>query len=364
MEIGKCLPDNITVLIVDDNPDNLTLTNFVLRNKYKVKLANSGVGALKIAQSDSPPDIILLDVMMPDMDGYEVCRQLKKNKKTKDIPIIFLTANAGKLDEMYGFKIGAIDYITKPISPPVLLARVEAHLANKFVKFFLSQKNDDLLANFNEKLAAVSMNKNAITQILNLLVERMSRRKDGYVERMRKYVFLLSQGLRTHHRFSYFLNDEVIELLCTIAPFHELGKVGVSDSILLKPDKLSTEELILFQQYPKIGYDLILKVEQKCNSSALFLFFKVAKEIAYSQNERWDGTGYPEKLSEDNIPMSARIISVANAYETMHEINPMGQCLSHEQIVKYIKGERGGKFDPEVVNVFLDLQSEFRKISC
>lgn len=353
-------PEKTTILIVDDNPDNITLATNILKGKYIVKVANGGVDALKIMRSESPPDLVLLDVMMPGMDGYEVCRQLKLSPKTRNIPVIFLTASSGVLDETYGFKVGAVDYISKPLSPPILQARVGSHLESKKMKSLLTRSNDLLELKVNQVTANAVKQQNITMNILNSLVERFSLRSEGYAERIKKYVNLLSEALKMHPRFSSFLNEDgVIDMLVAISPLYELGKVGIPDNIKSKGVDLSLNELDIFRQYPLIGYDIISKSERFLDGQSSFI--NMAKEVIYSHNERWDGLGYPARLAEDKIPPSARIVSVASAYGDMCDRMTLYQ--SHESIVRYIKGEKGGRFDPAVVNVFLSLQSEFEKIS-
>lgn len=348
------------ILVVDDSPDNLALTRLMLKEFYTVKVANNGVDALKIASSPFPPELILLDVMMPVMDGYEVCRQLKSGIKTRDIPIIFLTASSGRLDEVYGFKLGAVDYISKPIYSQVLLARVAAHLANKRMGLLLASDNKLLQEDIEKKRAEIEMQQSLNAHVINSFVDTLARREDGYAGRMRTYVELLSEKLRSHPRFSLFLNkDENISLLCSVAPFHDAINTTKPDDILLSPEVLPSEKFVEMIQGSKVWLDLLLKIEHSFGKETPFI--KLAKEVVCSHHERWDGRGYPNKLQDNEIPVSARIIALADTYEALRATKEGGLNLPHEKIVSYIKKENGGKFDPAVVYTFIDLQSKFKE---
>ncbi|MCE3252465.1 MAG: two-component system response regulator, partial [Cellvibrio sp.] len=224
------------ILVVDDTPDNLTLMSGLLKDNYRVKVANSGERALKIAQSETPPDLILLDIMMPEMDGYEVCRRLKADTKTRDIPIIFLTAKTEVVDETHGFELGASDYITKPISPPIVLARVETHLAIKRMQDFLKDKNTFLASEVNKRTAEIMAIQDVTINAMASLAETRDNETGNHIRRTQRYVKALAEKLRFNPRFAHFLNDDkTIEVLFKSAPLHDIGKVGIPDRILLKP---------------------------------------------------------------------------------------------------------------------------------
>lgn len=345
-----------TVLVVDDSPDNLTLIRLTLKDAYHVKVASNGCSALKIAQSDFPPNLILLDIMMPEMDGYEVCRQLKMGEKTRSIPVIFLTASSSRHDEIYGFKVGAIDYIAKPISPSVLLARVAAHLANKQMQDLLNHNSNVLVSELERQSVELAVQKSLLMHIINSLAESISQKKHGYSSRMKQYVFLLAKKLEAHPRFASYLNgDDVVTLLSQAAPLHGIGNASASVGALFEVNHYNSEGCDIIMQHPKIGRDILLKAELGFGQEAPFI--RVAKEIVYSLHEKWDGTGYPDGLSEDSIPVSARIVALAETYDLMRD-----QMLSHSHIVNYIKSEIGGAFDPAIAHAFFELQSVFDDI--
>jgi putative two-component system response regulator len=355
-------PEKATILVVDDTPDNLTLMRGLLKDDYKVKVANGGEIALKIAQPDPRPDLILLDIMMPEMDGYEVCRRLKADAKTEHIPVIFLTAKSEISDETYGLELGAVDYITKPISPPIVMARVKTHLAMKYAQDFLKDKNSFLEAEVMKRTAEVAAIQDVTIHAMASLAETRDSDTGGHIRRTQQYVKLMAEKLRFHPRFSHFLNDDkTIELLFKSAPLHDIGKVGIPDCILLNPGRLGQDEFEIMKTHTTLGRDAILQAERELGIEVPFL--KYAKEIAYGHQEKWDGTGYPEGLSGDAIPISARLMAVADVYDALISRRVYKNSMPHEQAVQVISEGKGNHFDPDMVDSFMELQEEFRAIA-
>jgi putative two-component system response regulator len=362
MEDAIVFTQKAIILVVDDTPDNLTLMSGLLKDNYLVKVANSGARALKIAQSETPPDLILLDIMMPEIDGYEVCRRLKADNKTRDIPIIFLTAKTEVIDETLGFELGASDYITKPISPPIVLARVETHLAIKRVQDFLRDKNAFLSAEVNKRTAEIMAVQDVTINAMASLAETRDNETGNHIRRTQRYVKVLAEKLRFNPRFAHFLNDDkTIELLYKSAPLHDIGKVGIPDRILLKPGRFEPEEFEIMKTHTTLGRDAILQAEKDLGVEMPFL--KYAKEIAYSHQEKWDGSGYPEGLSGDDIPISARLMAVADVYDALISRRVYKAPMPHEKAVGIIKEGKGSHFDPDMADAFLELQDEFKKIA-
>lgn len=362
MEDAIVFTQKAIILVVDDTPDNLTLMSGLLKDNYLVKVANSGARALKIAQSETPPDLILLDIMMPEMDGYEVCRRLKADTKTRDIPIIFLTAKTEVIDETLGFELGASDYITKPISPPIVLARVETHLAIKRVQDFLKDKNTYLASEVNKRTAEVMAIQDVTINAMASLAETRDNETGNHIRRTQRYVRVLAEKLRYNPRFAHFLNDDkTIELLYKSAPLHDIGKVGIPDRILLKPGRFEPEEFEIMKTHTTLGRDAILQAEKDLGVEMPFL--KYAKEIAYSHQEKWDGSGYPQGLSGDDIPISARLMAVADVYDALISRRVYKAPMPHEKAVEIIKEGKGSHFDPDMADAFLELQDEFKKIA-
>ena len=353
--------DKPTILVVDDTPDNLALLQLLLRDLYKVKGANNGERGLKIAASDHPPDLILLDIMMPGIDGYEVCRRLKADPATRDIPVIFLTAKAEVEDEQRGFELGAVDYITKPISPPIVLARVKTHLMLKATADFLRDKNVFLEQEVARRTREIMAIQDVTILALTSLAETRDNETGNHIRRTQNYVRALARKLSTHPRFAAFLTLQNIELLYKSAPLHDIGKVGIPDRILLKPGKLTPEEFEIMKTHTTLGRDAIAHAEQQLGVDVSFLTF--AKEIAYCHQEKWDGTGYPQGLRGDAIPISARLMAVADVYDALISRRVYKEPMTHAQALDIIRQTAGRHFDPDVVAAFLEVHETFHAIA-
>ena len=350
-----------TILVVDDTPDNLALMQALLKDKYKVKGANSGEKGLRIASSDTPPDLILLDIMMPEMDGYEVCRRLKADPITSHIPVIFLTARSDIQDEELGLQIGAVDYITKPVSPPIVLARVQTQLTLKASADFLRDQNQFLETEVNKRTRELGAIQDVTIMALTSLAETRDSDTGNHIRRTQHYVKTLAWKLAKHPEFSSFLNVQNIELLYKSAPLHDIGKVGIPDRILLKPGKLTPEEFEIMKTHTTLGRDAIVHAEQTLGTEVAFL--SMAKEIAYSHQEKWDGSGYPLGLCGEAIPISGRLMAVADVYDALISRRIYKQPMPHEQAVEIIEQASGRHFDPAVVEAFMHCQDNFCTIA-
>ncbi len=350
-----------TVLVVDDTPENLTLMGALLRDHFMVKVANNGEKALKIAMSDTPPDLVLLDIMMPGLDGYEVCRRLKATAATRDIPVIFLTARSDPDDERMGLALGAVDYITKPISPPILLARVNTHLALKATADFLRDKSAYLEREVALRTLEVQAIQDVTIMAMTSLAETRDNETGNHIRRTQLYVKALAERLRNHPRFEAVLNERMIELLYKSAPLHDIGKIGIPDSILLKPGKLTVEEFEVMKTHTTLGRKAIEDAERRLGMRVAFL--SVSKEIAYSHQEKWDGSGYPQGLAGDQIPVSARLMAVADVYDALINKRVYKAAFSHDQTCSTIVKGKGTHFDPDMVDAFVDIAEDFRSIA-
>jgi putative two-component system response regulator len=350
-----------TILVVDDTPDNLVLMSEVLEGHYDVKLANSGERALKIARGDDPPDLILLDIMMPGLSGYDVCLELKADAATRNIPIIFLTAMTAVEDEKKGLEIGGADYITKPISPPIVLARVKTQLQNKAVADFLRDQN----AFLEEQVAKRTREVMAIQDVTILAMASLAETRDletgKHIRRTQHYVRELAKRLQQHPRFAYFLTPFNIEMLFKSAPLHDIGKVGIPDRILLKPGRFEPHEFEIMKTHTTLGREAIEHAERELGIEMEFL--SIAKEIAYSHQEKWDGSGYPQALAGDAIPISARLMAVADVYDALVSRRVYREPMPHEQAVDIMIEGKGKHFDPDILDAFLGLQDEFQAIA-
>ena len=349
------------VLIVDDTPDNISLLSGLLKDQYKIKIATNGLKALQIASSLPGPDLILLDVMMPEMDGYETCRRLKADPATSDIPIIFLTAKSQVQDEEMGLRLGAVDYISKPISPPIVLARVATQLNLVRARHLLQDQNKHLESLVQDRTRKLAKMQDAIIMAMASLAETRDNETGNHIRRTQNYVAALARKLKNHPRFSHILSDENIELLYKSAPLHDIGKVGIPDNILLKPDKLSSEEFEVMKLHTVYGRETILSVEQYLGESNEFLRF--AREITYSHQEKWDGSGYPENLVGDAIPLSARLMAVADVYDALISRRVYKPAFSHEEAIGIMRKGHATHFDPDILDAFLEITDEFHEIA-
>ena len=350
-----------TILVVDDSPENLALMSALLKAEYKVKVANNGEKALRVAGGEGAPDLILLDIMMPGMDGYTVCRRLKANPATCDIPVIFLTAMADNEDEETGLALGAVDYITKPISPAITLARVKAQLHLKASADFLRDQNTFLEREVLRRTREVQ----AIQDVTILAMASMAETRDNetgnHICRTQFYVRALAEKLRDHPRFAAYLTPARIDLLFKSAPLHDIGKVGIPDRILLKPCRLDPEEFEIMKTHTTIGRAAIEKAEAQLGTPIEHL--ACAKEIAYGHHEKWDGSGYPEGRAGDAIPVSARLMALADVYDALISRRVYKEPMSTEEAAAYIAEGRGRHFDPDMVDAFLEIADEFRAIA-
>ena len=350
-----------TVLVVDDTPDNLSLMSGLLKETYRVKLANSGEKALKAAQGDNPPDLILLDIMMPGMSGYEVCQALKAEPATRHIPVIFLTAMSSMEDEQKGLELGAADYITKPISPPIVLARVKTQLENKAMADFLRDQAAFLRAEVARQTQMVRAVQDATVLAMASLAETRDSDTGNHIRRTQFYVRALALKLRDHPRFQGFLTEDMIDLLFKTAPLHDIGKVGIPDRILLKPGRFTPEEFEIMKTHTTLGRNAIEHAEAALSVPVEFL--TVAKQIAYGHQEKWDGSGYPEGVGGDDIPIPARLMAVADVYDALISRRVYKDGMPHEKAVGIIREGAGTHFDPDIVEAFLAIEGEFRGIA-
>ena len=350
-----------TILVVDDTPGILSLMKSLLADDYEVKIANGGEKALKVAASDPLPDLILLDIMMPGMDGYEVCRRLKRDPKTMNIPVIFFTSMSEMEDETTGLELGAADYITKPISPPIVMARIKNHLALGAMHSFLRDQNGFLELEVEKRTREVMAIQDVTIQVLASLAETRDAETGHHIRRTQYYVKALAEKLRDHPRFAWFLTDVNINMLYRSAPLHDIGKVGIPDRILLKPGRLDSHEFEIMKTHTTLGHDAIEHAEKLLGTNVEFL--SCAKTIALSHQEKWDGSGYPQGLAGDDIPIAARLMAVADVYDALISRRVYKRAEPHERAVQIMSENRGTHFDPDMIDAFIEIQEEFRAIA-
>lgn len=334
----ECMHDRRNVLVVDDTPENISLLKSVLKNEYAIKVATNGCKAIEIARN-SAVDIILLDVMMPDMDGFETCRRLKDDPITRGIPVIFVTALNEVADETKGFVCGGVDYVTKPISAPVVQARIRTHLA-------LYDQNRILENKVRERTAEVVESRLEIIRHLGRAAEFRDNETGMHVIRMSRYSQIIA--------LEYGLPEYDAELILHAAPMHDVGKIGIPDRILLKPGKLNDEEFEIIKTHCEIGSKII----SHHNSDLL----KTARTIALSHHERWDGRGYPSGLRGTEIPISGRISAVADVFDALTSERPYKRAWSEEEAAEEIQRCSGSHFDPDLVKAFFKRFSEILEV--
>ncbi len=349
------------ILIVDDAPENINIIGSVFKDIYKVKAATSGERALKIASSDEQPDLILLDIMMPDMDGYETIKRLKSNDKTRDILVIFLTSNTEVEDEKTGFDLGAVDYITKPINPAVLFARVDTHLSLKKARDELRRQNEFLEAEVEKRTREISTIQDVTIMAMGSLAEMRDNETGNHIRRTQYYVRILAEHLTSKGLFGDILTPDNINLLFKSAPLHDIGKIGIPDKILLKPGKLTPEEFEIMKEHTTIGKDALVAAESLLDVESSFL--KFAREIVYSHHEWWNGSGYPQGLSGEEIPLSARLMAIADVYDATRCKRVYKPSKTHKTAVDEMISERGTHFDPVILDAFLEIERKFEEIA-
>jgi putative two-component system response regulator len=316
-------------LVVDDVPDNIMLLDEILRAEYNVCAATSGERALKIAQSDEPPDIVLLDVMMPGMDGFEVCRQLKAQSATRKIPVLFVTAMGEVQDEALGFELGAADYLHKPVSPPLVLARVRTQLA-------MYDHNRELECRVRERTQELHQTRLQVIRQLGRAGEFRDNETGLHVIRVSHSCRLLAQAAG--------MDGEDVEMIFNASPLHDIGKIGIRDGILLKPGKLDDAEFAIMKTHTTIGAEILGE-----HSSALH---DMAREIALTHHEKWNGAGYPQGLDGERIPLIGRITALADVFDALTSARPYKKAWSLEDAVALIRSEAGKHFDPALVECF------------
>ena len=340
------------ILIVDDVKANVDLLVELLRSDYKLSVAMNGESALTVARK-TRPDLILLDVSMPGMDGYEVCRRLAADGETRGIPVILQTSLSDAEDEAKGLALGAVDYVTKPFNTALLKARVRNHLE-------LKRHRDELEALVQERTRELQRTQLVMIESLGTLAEYRDPETGGHIKRTQAYVKALALHLRRNPKFAPRLTDEYIELLRVSAPLHDVGKLGVPDSVLLKAGRLEDAEFEVMKRHTVFGHEALRITEEKLGEGT---FLRVAREIAYSHQEKWDGSGYPRGLKGEEIPLSGRLMALADVYDALISKRIYKPPWPHEKAVDEIRRCSGAHFDPDLVAAFAEIHETFRNIA-
>jgi putative two-component system response regulator len=351
------------VFIVDDNPSNLRIVKNILAEKYAVATAPSADKLFELLKNNKPA-LILLDIEMPEIDGYETIKVLKSKQETKDIPVIFLTGHADAGNEAMGLSLGALDYFIKPIQPVLLLKRIEVHLLVEKQKIILERQaaelkffSDNLRKLVDEKTQDILQLQNVLLKTMAELVEYRDDITGRHIERTQNGIRLLLTEIKTDSVYMEEAEDWDIDLLVQSCQLHDVGKIFISDSILRKPGKLSGEEFDDIKIHTHIGKQIVEKVEILAAESE---FLKYAKIFAESHHEKWDGTGYPNGLKGQEIPLLGRVMAIADVYDALVSVRPYKNSYTHEEAVEVIKEGSGVDFDPELVKIFLRVSDQFK----
>jgi len=350
-----------SLLIVDDNPENLTVLGELLRGHYKVRAANSGQRALQLAAQRPLPDLILLDVMMPGMSGYDVLSQLRANAETRDIPVIFVTAMNAVEDEERGLSLGAVDYIAKPLRPAIVLARVRTHIELKRARDRLQIDNTWLETEISQRLHENQVIQDVTIRALARLAETRDNETGYHILRTQSYVLALGRRAAAAGLFPGQLDEHQLSLMAKSAPLHDIGKVGIPDRVLLKPGKLTADEWTLMKTHAKLGADAIARAVADMPEPVEFL--ACAQQIAMHHHERWDGSGYPEGLAGNKIPLSARLMALADVFDALISRRTYKEPIGFAEVHRIMAEQGGRHFDPDLLALFLDGYEEFCEIA-
>ena len=347
------------ILIVDDNPENLhLLANALLSDGYLVRAALNGEMAITMAINE-PPDLIIMDINMPDMDGYQACDRLKAEPTLKSVPIIFLSAMQDTDAKVLAFNHGGVDYATKPFIFQELLARVSTHIELHQLQQELEQRNESLNQTVFAQQQEISAAQLSTIVALAKLAESRDDDTGLHIDRVGSFSRRLAQAAQNHSNRNAELNDHYVEMIYHASALHDIGKVGIADAILQKPGKLNSDEFDIMKTHPTIGF---LTLESIVKSYPNNQMVGMGSDIAKSHHEKWNGSGYPEGLSGEAIPLSARIVAIADVYDALRSKRPYKTPFSHQQAVDIILEGRGVHFDPELIRLFESIHHEFDQI--
>lgn len=348
-----------TILVVDDTRINVDILVNILGDDYEVSVAMDGQEALDIIEN-ARPDLILLDIMMPIMDGYTVIEKLKENAITEDIPVIFISALSDVSNKTMGFKLGAVDYIVKPFNIEEVRARVKTHLMLSLAQKALQNQNEILEIKVEERTRELMLTQQAAIMSFASLAEYRDLETGGHIKRIKEYVQIIAKELMSNPKYQNMMNNKYIDFLVQSSPLHDIGKVGVPDAILKKSGKLDTDEFEIMKKHTTYGKNAIETVEKDLGELA---FLHLAKEMAYTHHERWDGLGYPRGIKGNEIPLSGRIITVADVYDGLVSRRIYKPPYTHQVAVEMILKGKSMQFDPDVVDAFMVCLEEIRHIA-
>ncbi|MDR1533506.1 MAG: response regulator [Planctomycetota bacterium] len=345
------------VFLVDDNITNLSVGKNALSGNYEVYTVNSGEKMFRLLERVRP-DIVLLDVEMPGMNGYEVIRALKGSERTADIPVIFLTVKTDPGSEVEGLSLGAVDYIAKPFSPILLLARIELHLLVQTQRNKLQNFADHLQEMVTAKTKSVLELQNTLFDLLAEVVEYRDNVTGHHVDRTRRYLQIMLEGMRGGRIYREEISGWDTQLITISSQLHDVGKIAICDSILKKPGRLTPDEFEVIKKHTVYGGQIIGRVEMNMTDSA---FIRHAKRMAISHHEKWAGGGYPQGLAGEDIPLEGRIMSLVDVYDALISKRPYKEPFTHGKAMEIIRGDRGTSFDPWLTDLFLKLSDKIEE---
>lgn len=342
---------NEVILVVDDDSANLMLAQKILGKEYRIAAANSGKAAFRYLERNRP-DLILLDINMPEMNGFEACEKLRENKEYSGIPVIFLTADKSVETEMKCFQAGAVDFVGKPFVPDILLSRVNRTLE-------LERYRNSLEVTVQQQTERIKEIQNLVILGMANLIESRDGSTGKHVKNTQIYVKVIADELKNRGLFSDYLTDEYIQTLCSAAPLHDVGKIKIPDRILQKPGRLTDEEYDIIKTHTVYGREIIDEIIGDVEDED---YVKIAKDIAYCHHERWDGKGYPRGISGEEIPLCARIMSIADVFDALYAERCYKPAKPLEELMKIFEEGRGTQFDPVIVDVFLSMESKLKEV--
>lgn len=347
------------VLIIDNCLPDTELLQEAIGKLYDISIAKCAKTAFKIIDKKNP-DLIILDIALPGMNGFEICRHLKSKKSTKHIPVIFLTTLNEAENKTKGFSLGAVDYITKPFEISEIKARINIHLSIGHAKHKLQNKNSLLKQKIQKKTAQLLSTQEFTIEALASLAEYRDPETGGHIKRTKEYMKLLAMELKKKDKYKNLLNGTMIKRIYKSAPLHDIGKVAIPDSILLKEGPLTHEEFEEMKLHTVYGRDALINAELKLGRKS---FLSTAKEIAYTHQEKWDGSGYPQGIKGKNIPLSGRMMAIADVYDALISKRPYKPPYPHDKAIDLIKQLKGIHFDPDIADTFLSINNGFRDIA-
>lgn len=347
-----------TIMIVDDTEMNIDVLVEALQDDYDIIVAINGLEAIELLE-EQKPDLILLDIVMPVMDGYDVLITIKNNPQLKHIPVILLSAITDSDSKTKGFSLGAVDYVTKPFEIIEIKARVKTQLKFEEARLVLENHNLVLEEKVKERTELLERTNSAAIYCLAALAETRDPETGEHIKRTQRYIRELALELQSTDKYRDVLTNEYIEMLYKSAPLHDIGKVGVKDSILLKPGRLTEEEFEEMKKHTTYGGESLMVGIKELGEDS---FLTLAKEIAITHHERWDGTGYPRGLSKTEIPISGRLMAVSDVYDALISKRVYKEAFTHDEAKNIIQEGRGTHFDSDIVDAFIIREAAFIKI--